>query len=303
MPSVALRWTDWSTDPLVLAALAASAGAYLAIARRFPPRRRQPLAFWAGEAALVLALLSPLDAGAAYLFPVHMLQHMLLLLIAAALFALAVPPDWLGVQPAGGAPGGPRGVASGAGVCPLQWHAARLAHPGGVRCDAADRVGARGGARDLRRHGRHLLGGHRLAGAGARAGPARRPLCPPHRRGHRQFHSRLRPYVCGPSALPGLHGGAPRLGSVAARRSPPRRRADVGDGPDDVPDPRPHLVERDFVAGRGARPAAPLRGPAAAGDAGRVRAARPGRRCALGDRDVIMIRMRDDVTAFGRCAA
>ncbi|HLW48323.1 MAG TPA: cytochrome c oxidase assembly protein [bacterium] len=96
MPSVALRWTDWSTDPLVLAALAASAGAYLAIARRFPPRRRQPLAFWAGEAALVLALLSPLDAGAAYLFTVHMLQHMLLLLIAAALFALAVPPGLIG---------------------------------------------------------------------------------------------------------------------------------------------------------------------------------------------------------------
>jgi len=37
---------------------------------------------------LVAALLSPLDAGAAYLFTLHMLQHMLLMLVAAALFAL-----------------------------------------------------------------------------------------------------------------------------------------------------------------------------------------------------------------------
>jgi len=96
MPSVALRWTDWSTDPVILAALAASGAAYLAIARRFPPRRWQPLAFWAGALTLVAALLSPLDAGAAYLFTLHMLQHMLLMLVAAALFALAVPPGLIG---------------------------------------------------------------------------------------------------------------------------------------------------------------------------------------------------------------
>jgi putative membrane protein len=96
MPPAVLRWTDWSADPFVLAALAASAAAYVAVARRFPPRRRQPLAFWGGEAALVLGLVSPIDAGAAYLFTLHMLQHMLLLLVAAALFALAVPPGAIG---------------------------------------------------------------------------------------------------------------------------------------------------------------------------------------------------------------
>jgi putative membrane protein len=96
MPSATLRWTDWSADPLILLTLAASTAAYLAIARRFHPRRRQPLAFWAGELTLVVALLSPIDAGAAYLFTLHMLQHMLLMLVAAALFALAVPPGLIG---------------------------------------------------------------------------------------------------------------------------------------------------------------------------------------------------------------
>ena len=96
MPSATLRWTDWSTDPWIILALAASCAAYLAIARRFPPRGRQPLAFWAGILTLVVALLSPLDAGAAYLFTMHMLQHMLLMLVAAALFALSVPPGLIG---------------------------------------------------------------------------------------------------------------------------------------------------------------------------------------------------------------
>lgn len=102
MPSVVLRWTEWSADPLIIAALAATAAGYLALTRRFPPRALgglglgQRLAFWGGEAALVLALLSPIDAGAAYLFTLHMLQHMLLTLVAPALFALAVPPGLIG---------------------------------------------------------------------------------------------------------------------------------------------------------------------------------------------------------------
>jgi cytochrome c oxidase assembly factor CtaG len=96
VPSATLRWTNWSTDPWIIASLAASCAAYLAISRRFPPRGRQPLAFWAGELTLIVALLSPLDAGAAFLFTLHMLQHMLLMLVAAALFALAAPPGLIG---------------------------------------------------------------------------------------------------------------------------------------------------------------------------------------------------------------
>ncbi|HEX4834845.1 MAG TPA: cytochrome c oxidase assembly protein [bacterium] len=94
--AVALRWTDWSGDPVILSGLVAAALAYLRICRRFPPRGRQPLYFWAGLLVLAGALLSPLDAGAEYLFTLHMSQHMLLLLVAPPLLALAVPSSLLG---------------------------------------------------------------------------------------------------------------------------------------------------------------------------------------------------------------
>lgn len=81
---------------MVLGALAAGALAYVWIASRFPPRGRQRWYFSAGYLVLTLALLSPLDRGAAYLFTLHMLQHMLLLLVAPPLLALAVPPTLLG---------------------------------------------------------------------------------------------------------------------------------------------------------------------------------------------------------------
>src|SRR5579875_3353058 len=70
---------------MVLGALAAGALCYVWIAARFPPRGRQAWYFAGGYAVLVLALLSPLDRGAAYLFTLHMLQHMLLLLAAPPL--------------------------------------------------------------------------------------------------------------------------------------------------------------------------------------------------------------------------
>ena len=81
---------------MVLGALAVGALAYVWIAARFPPRGRQAWYFSAGYVVLTLALVSPLDRGAAYLFTLHMLQHMLLLLVAPPLLALAVPPTLLG---------------------------------------------------------------------------------------------------------------------------------------------------------------------------------------------------------------
>ncbi len=94
--AVTLRWTDWTGSPAPVFGLAAAALAYPWICRRFPPRGRQSLYFWAGLVVLAVALLSPLDAGAEYLFTLHMLQHMLLLLVAPPLLALAVPPSLLG---------------------------------------------------------------------------------------------------------------------------------------------------------------------------------------------------------------
>ena len=80
----------------MLGALVLGALVYMRIAARFPPRPAQPWFFWSGYAVLALALLSPLDRGATYLFTLHMLQHMLLLLVAPPLIALSVPPTLLG---------------------------------------------------------------------------------------------------------------------------------------------------------------------------------------------------------------
>jgi cytochrome c oxidase assembly factor CtaG len=91
-----LRWTDWNGDPATLAALILTALLYVAVLRRFPARGRQMLSFWAGWGSLALAVLSPLDAGAAYLFTLHMVQHMILLMVAPPLLALGIPPSFLG---------------------------------------------------------------------------------------------------------------------------------------------------------------------------------------------------------------
>ncbi len=91
-----LRWTDWSWDPPIVAGLLVLGLAYRWLLRRAPARGRQPLCFWTGYAALVLALLSPVDAGAAYLFTLHMFQHMLLMIVAPPLLALGVPATALG---------------------------------------------------------------------------------------------------------------------------------------------------------------------------------------------------------------
>ena len=95
-PSAVLRWTDWDWDPTIIAGLALTIAGYLSIARRFRARPRQILAFWGGMAVLVVALLSPLHAGSAYLFTIHMVQHMLLLLVAPPLLAMAIPAAFLG---------------------------------------------------------------------------------------------------------------------------------------------------------------------------------------------------------------
>jgi putative membrane protein len=93
---VTLRWTDWNADPTVTAGLVVVALVYIRLSRRFPARGHQPVYFWLGWLVLAVALLSPIDLGAKYLFTLHMLQHMLLLLVAPPLIALAVPPSLLG---------------------------------------------------------------------------------------------------------------------------------------------------------------------------------------------------------------
>ena len=80
----------WTFEPGVLVGCAALAACYLWACRAASLPRK--LAFVAAEAALLGALISPLDALADRIsFAAHMAQHLLLLEVAAPLLVLAIP--------------------------------------------------------------------------------------------------------------------------------------------------------------------------------------------------------------------
>jgi putative membrane protein len=92
-------WTAWNPDPWILAALLAVTGTYLTGVRRLwgEAGRGRGLPDWrvacylSGIWVLVLALISPLDALGETLFSAHMVQHMLLMVVAAPLLVLGRP--------------------------------------------------------------------------------------------------------------------------------------------------------------------------------------------------------------------
>ncbi|SEK17122.1 MULTISPECIES: cytochrome c oxidase assembly protein [unclassified Variovorax] len=111
-PSAPAGWSlAWSFDPVVVGALAMSLVLYACgfwrLQSRSGPtaralRRRHVAAFAGGWATLVLALVSPLDALGAALFSAHMVQHELLMLVAAPLLVLGRPLGvWMWALPAG----------------------------------------------------------------------------------------------------------------------------------------------------------------------------------------------------------
>ncbi|MFN2545091.1 MAG: cytochrome c oxidase assembly protein [Actinomycetota bacterium] len=86
----------WQADPFVLAAILVAGILYWWGVRRVA--RTPPVwpwsrtwAFYGGLLVCVLALLSPIDTYQDVSFSTHMLQHVLLLLVAAPLFALGTP--------------------------------------------------------------------------------------------------------------------------------------------------------------------------------------------------------------------
>jgi len=93
-PGVLLRW---SADPLPLLGALVGAGLYLWAVRRVAARSRLPhpawrtIAFLGGLGAILLALISPIEAYDGVLFSDHMVQHMLLELVAAPLLLLGAP--------------------------------------------------------------------------------------------------------------------------------------------------------------------------------------------------------------------
>ena len=91
-------WSEWSPDPALIGC--ALAGLLYAVGlRRLWSRfgighivgMGQALAFWAGLATTLLALISPLDAIADDLFSVHMIQHLLIGLLGPLLLIVGQP--------------------------------------------------------------------------------------------------------------------------------------------------------------------------------------------------------------------
>lgn len=93
-------WRAWNWDPLLLLGLLLGAVFYLRGVRRLwrsaGPGRGvsfgQVLAFTGGLIALLVALISPLEAMSDALLSAHMVQHLLLMLVAAPLLLLGAPP-------------------------------------------------------------------------------------------------------------------------------------------------------------------------------------------------------------------
>lgn len=79
----------FNLDPILIGVLVLLAGAHLALVRT---RRGRALAA-AGWLIAAVAFLSPLCALSVALFSARIAQHMILMLIAAPLIALALPPD------------------------------------------------------------------------------------------------------------------------------------------------------------------------------------------------------------------
>jgi putative membrane protein len=89
-----LVWTAWTFDPLVVLGLVGSAVLYAIGYRRLRGRTRRPwqaVVFGAAWLAIAIALVSPLDAMARALFSAHMVQHLLLIVVAAPLLVVCRP--------------------------------------------------------------------------------------------------------------------------------------------------------------------------------------------------------------------
>lgn len=102
-------WFAWNMDPWVLVPLALSGTMYaIGVVRLWRNahtgaglRRLHVSAFALAWIVCFIALISPLDAMADLLFSVHMVQHGLLMLVAAPLFVASKPlPAWLWALPA-----------------------------------------------------------------------------------------------------------------------------------------------------------------------------------------------------------
>ncbi len=91
-------WGSWSWEPGVLLGILLVGALYARGVRRLWGRSgqggaspRRVASFWAGLGAVAVALVSPLDALSATLFSAHMVQHLMLMIVAAPLLVYARP--------------------------------------------------------------------------------------------------------------------------------------------------------------------------------------------------------------------
>jgi putative copper resistance protein D len=97
-PTIVGFLTAWSLDPLLQASVVGGTALYLLAVRRVdrahpanPVPRARIVAFLAGMLALEVALQSGIERYDTTLFSVHMVQHMLLTMVAAPLIVLGAP--------------------------------------------------------------------------------------------------------------------------------------------------------------------------------------------------------------------
>jgi cytochrome c oxidase assembly factor CtaG len=106
--TLSLILRSWSWQPLILVGLGSVAAGYAfafyyfwhhdwlqRLGQRGLIKRSHPWYFMAGLATLFVALLSPIDALADLLFLMHMLQHILLMMVAPLLILLGLPAPLL----------------------------------------------------------------------------------------------------------------------------------------------------------------------------------------------------------------
>ena len=97
-PTAANLLLGWSFDPVIWLGIIAAVAAWSIAVRRVnahhpasPVPRARTVAFLLGLTAIAFALQSGIEAYDTALFSIHMVQHVLLLLVAAPLIALAAP--------------------------------------------------------------------------------------------------------------------------------------------------------------------------------------------------------------------
>jgi cytochrome c oxidase assembly factor CtaG len=97
-PNFANLALGWQLEPLVAGSVLAAAAAWLLLARRvrrLHPEHPVPVArsaaFFGGLAAIAVALMSGIARYDTTLFSVHMVQHLLLMMVAAPLLAFSAP--------------------------------------------------------------------------------------------------------------------------------------------------------------------------------------------------------------------